>query len=389
MEEIRNKVVYLDTASATYVSREVLQEMMPAFNACYGNPESVHSVGKTARELVHVAKSRVANAIGAEPKEIYFTSGVVESNNWAILGLARANRNKGNHIITSKVEDKSVLLACAQLEKEGFEVTYVGCDDAGVVSLAQIMGAIKQNTILVSINVANNEVGTIQNLNAIARTVKEKDIIFHCDASCALGNMPLDVKAIPIDAMTLASDNIYGPKGVAGLFVKKTVKIDSFLMGEGGKRPDHANVPAIVGFGKAVELATKDIMVTSHKAKIVRDYLFRNIKEKIENVTLNGNQFQRVANILNITIDCVDAEALVYMLDAEGICASVACTRLNPSQTLKAMRKTPEQMFSSVKFTVARNVSKADIDYVVEKLVVIVKKLREVSPLRKSTKEAK
>ena len=389
MEETKNKVVYLDSASATYVNREVLQEMMPAFNSCYGNPDSEHSVGRTAKELVQIAKSRVANAINAEAKEIYFTSGVVESNNWAIIGLARANKNKGNHIITSKIEDKSILLACEQLKKEGFEVTYVGCDDDGVVSLAQIMGAIKPNTILVSVNVANGEVGTIQNLNAIARTVKEKDILFHCDASCALGNMPLDVKAIPIDAMTLASDNIYGPKGVAALYVKKTVKIDSFLMGEGGKRPDHANVPAIVGFGKAAELATREIMVTSHKAKIVRDYLFKNIKEKIENVSLNGNQYQRIANILNITIDCVDSEALVYMLDAEGICASACGTRLNPSHTLKAMRKTPEQMFSSVRFTIARNVSKADIDYVVEKLVTIVKKLREVSPLRKSTKEAK
>jgi cysteine desulfurase len=389
MMEENKKLVYLDSANATYVNREVLQEMMPAFNSYYGNPDNAYSVGRTAKELVHTAKNRIANAIGAEAKEIYFTSGVVESNNWAIIGLARANKNKGNHIITSKIEDKSILLACAELEREGFEVTYIDCDENGIVSLAKLMGAIKQNTILVSINVANNEVGTIQNLNAIARTVKEKDIIFHCDASCALGSMPLDVKAIPIDAMTLASDNIYGPKGVAGLYVRKTVKIDSFLMGEGGKRPDHANVPAIVGFGKAVELATKEIIVTSHKAKIVRDYLFRNIKEKIENVSLNGHQFQRVANNLNITIDCVDSEALVYMLDAEGICASAPGTRLEPSHTLKAMKKTPEQIFSSVRFTVARNVSKADIDYVVEKLVTIVKKLREVSPLRKSTKEAK
>ena len=389
MEEAKKRVVYLDSASATYVNREVLQEMMPAFNSCYGNPDSIHSVGRSAKELVNLAKVRVANAINAEPREIYFTSGMVEANNWAILGLARANRNKGNHIVTSKVEDKSVLLACEQLEREGFEVTYVGCDDNGVVSLAQIMGAIKQNTILVSINVANGEVGTIQHLNAIARTVKEKDIIFHCDASFALGSMPLDVKSMPIDAMTLTSDIIYGPKGAGALYVKKTVKIDSFVMGEGGKRPDHANVPAIVGFGKAVELATKDLMVTSHKLKIVRDYLFRRLSESIENVTLNGHPHQRIANNLSVTIDCVDAEALMYMLDAEGICAGVVGTRLDPSHTLKAMRKTPEQIFSTIRFTVARNVTKDDIEYVVEKMTGIVKKLREVSPLRKSTKEAK
>ena len=251
------------------------------------------------------------------------------------------------------------------------------------------MGAIRQNTILVSVSVANNEVGTIQHLNAIARTVKEKDIVFHCDATTAFGAMPLDVKSMPIDAMTLPSDTIYGPKGVAGLYVKKTVKIEQFVMGDGGKRPDHPNVPAIVGFGKACEVATRDIAGTNHKLKLLRDYLYKQIAEKIENVSLNGHLHQRVANYLSLTIDCVDAEALVYMLDREGVCASVSCTRLNPSSALKAMKKEPEQMFSTVRFTVAKNVSKEDIDYAVEKLVVIVKKLREISPLRKSTKEAK
>ena len=389
MEETRNRVVYLDSASATYVNREVLQEMMPTFNSFYGNPDSVHSVGRTAREFVETAKERIARAINAEPKEIYFTSGTVEANNWAIIGIARANKNKGKHIVSSKVEDKSTLLALKQLESEGFDVTYVGCDENGVVSLAQIMGAIRQNTILVSVSVANNEVGTIQHLNAIARTVKEKDIVFHCDATTAFGAMPLDVKSMPIDAMTLPSDTIYGPKGVAGLYVKKTVKIEQFVMGDGGKRPDHPNVPAIVGFGKACEVATRDIAGTNHKLKLLRDYLYKQIAEKIENVSLNGHLHQRVANYLSLTIDCVDAEALVYMLDREGVCASVSCTRLNPSSALKAMKKEPEQMFSTVRFTVAKNVSKEDIDYAVEKLVVIVKKLREISPLRKSTKEAK
>ena len=389
MEETTNKVVYLDSASATYTNREVLQEMLPVFNSYYGNPLSVHSVGKNANALVKQAKQRVADGINAEAKEIYFTSGAVEANNWAILGIARANKKKGNHIITSKVEDNSILFACKQLEKEGFEVTYVGCDDNGVVSLAQIMGAIRQNTILVSINVANNEVGTIQNLNAIARTVKEKDIVFHCDATCALGSMPLDVKSMPIDAMTLSSDLIYGPKGVGALFVKKTVKIEQFVMGDGGKRPDNPNVPAIVGFGKAVEIATRDVTTTAHKLKIIRDYFVKNVKEKIENVTLNGHQYQRIANNANLTFDCVDNEALVYMLAANGICASVIGTRLEPSHTMLAMKKSPEQMFSSVRFSVPKNVTKDDIDFVVDKLVIIVKKLREISPLRKSTKEGK
>lgn len=389
MEESTNKVVNLDSASATYVNREVLQEMMPTFNSCYGNPLSIHSLGRTANEFLQTAKMRVAMGINAEPKEIYFTSGVAEANNWAILGIARANKNKGKHIITSKVEDSSILLACKQLESEGFEVTYIGCDEKGVVSLSQLMGAIRQDTILVSINVANNEVGTIQNLNAIARTVKEKDIVFHCDASCAMGAMPLDVKAIPIDAMTLSSDLIYGPKGVGALYVKKEVRINSFVMGDGGKRPDIPNVPAIVGFGKAVELATRDVTVNAHRLKIVRDYFVKSVMEKIDNVSLNGHQYQRIANNANLTFDCVDNEALVYMLDAYGICASVVGTRLNPSHTLLAMKKTPEEIFSSVRFSIAKNVTKDDIDYVVDKLAVIVKKLREISPLRKSTKESK
>ena len=391
MEETR-KVVYLDSNTATYVNREVLQEMMPAFNSVYANPNSKHSLGRLANQYVEVARQRVANGINAEKDEIYFTSGMTESNNWAILGLAHANKDKGKHIITSKVEDKSILLACKQLEKEGFEVSYVGCDSNGVVSLSQIMGAMRQNTILVSINVANAEVGTIQNLNAIARTVKEKNIIFHCDATAALGAMNLDVNAIPIDAMTLASDVIYGPKGVGALYVKNGVKIDSFLMGdnsEKGVRAGNPDVSAIVGFGKAVELATRDVTVTSHKLKIVRDYFVRSVKEKIENVTLNGNQFQRIASNANLTIDCVDNEALVYMLDSYGICTSVVGDRRNPSHTMRAMGKTPEQIFSSVCFSIAKNVTKADIDYVVDKLVIIVKKLREISPLRKSMKEGK
>ena len=388
MEETK-KVVYLDSANATYVNREVLQEMMPTFNSCYGNPSTVYGVGKTANDFVQVAKQRVANAINAEPREIYFASGVAEANNWAILGIARANKNKGKHIITSKVEDKSILLACKQLEREGFEISYVGCDDKGVVSLSQIMGAIRQDTILVSINVANGDVGTIQHLNAIARTVKEKDIVFQCDASFALGAMPLDVKAIPIDAMTLSSDLIYGPKGVAGLYIKKDVKFETFLLGEGEKRENRINVPGVVGFGKAVEVATRDITATSHKMRNIRDYFIKRVQEDIENVTVNGHMHQRIPNNVNFTIDCVDNEALVYMLANEGICASVASSRREPNHTLLAMKKTPEQIHSSIRFSIAKNVTKEDIEYVVDKLVDIVKKLREVSPLRKSTKESK
>ncbi len=389
MEET-NKIIYFDSCLATYVNREVMQEMMPVFNSIYANPLSNHAYGRLANQYVETARQRVAKAINAEKNEIYFTSGMVEANNWAILGLARANKEKGKHIIVSKVEDKSILLACKQLEKEGFTISYVGTDDNGIVSLSQIMGAMQRDTILVSCQVANGEVATIQNLNAIARTVKEKDIIFHCDATYAVGFMPLDVKIVPIDAMTLSSDVIYGPKGVGALFVKDGIEIESIMYGdnaENGKRAGNLNVPGIVGFGKAIELATADIHQNVHKHKIVRDYFVRNVMEKIENVTLNGHQYQRLPNIANLTFDCVDNEALAVMLDLNGVCVTPVDTRFEPSHVLKEMRKTPEQMHSSLRFCIGRNIKKEDIDFVVDKLVVLVKKLRELSPLRKSSKD--
>ncbi len=389
MEET-NRIIYFDSNLATYCNREVLQEMMPVFNSIYSNPASNHAYGRLANQYVETARQRVARGINAEKNEIYFTSGMVESNNWAILGLARANKEKGKHIIVSKIEDKSILLACKQLEKEGFTISYVGCDDNGIVSLSQIMGAMKQDTILVSVQVANGEVATIQHLNAIARTVKEKDMIFHCDATYALGLMQLDVKAVPIDAMTLTSDVIYGPKGVGALFVKEGINIEPILYGddaECGKRAGNLNVPGIVGFGKAVELATADVHQNIHKHKIVRDYFVRNVMEKIENVSLNGHQYQRLPNIANLTFDCVDNEALAVMLDINGICVTPIDTRFEPSYVLKEMRKTPEQMHSSIRFSFGRNIKKEDIDYVVDKLVILVKRLRELSPLRKSSKD--
>ena len=392
MEEVRKRI-YLDSANTTYVNREVLAEMMPTFNSVFGDPTASYSYGRDAKHLVDIARMRVERAINAERDEIYFTSCEEESNNWAILGLARANRKRGKHIITSKAEDESILRACKQLEAEGFDVTYVGCDEHGVVSLSQIMHAMRQDTILVSIQVANNEVGTIQHLNAIARTVREKDIIFHCDASTAFGFFPLDVKVLPIDAMTLSSQKIYGPKGVAALYVRDGVNIDGFVVGgrgEDGKRAGVPNTASVVGFGKAVELATENIALNAKKLKVARDYLVRGLMEKIEGVYLNGHQHQRLGYIANLEFECVDNQCLATLLDQEGIAVGVCGCRRNPSSTLLAMGKTLEQVNSSIRFSIAKNVSKADLDVVIEKTASFVKKLREVSPLRKnSAKESK
>ena len=395
MEESKKRV-YLDSASTTYVNREVLAEMMPVFNSVYGNPASVHSFGRDAQNLLDSARERVAKAINAQSSEIYFTSGGTEANNWAIIGLAKANASKGKHIITSKIEHESVLDACKKLEREGFEVTYVGCDETGIVSLSQIMSAIRPDTTLISIMVANNEVGTIQNLNAIARTAKEKNIIFHCDAVQAIGNIALDVKTIPIDAMSISSHKIYGPKGIGALFVRKGVVIDNLIVGgkqENGNRAGTVNVAGAVGFGKAVEIATRDVTINAHKIKNIRDYFTHKVTEKIEGVTINGHLNQRTCGIVNLCFECVDNESLLLMLDMEGIACSIgsACTAGTNIQSyvLKAMGKTPEQIKSSIRFSFGKNISKDDIDYVVEKLVVIVKKLREISPLRRSAKESK
>lgn len=392
MEEIRKRI-YLDSANTTYVNREVLAEMLPTFNSVFGDPTASYSFGRDANTLVDIARKRVARAINADKREIYFTSCEEEANNWAILGIVRANKQNGKHIIVSKMEDKSILLACKQLEAEGFDVTYVGADKHGIVSLSQLMHAMRKDTILVSVQVANNQVGTIQNLNAIARTVSEKGIIFHCDASSAFGYFPLNVKILPIDAMTLTSQKIYGPKGVAALYVKDGVKIDGFVVGERGEKGKRAGVPntaSVVGFGKAVELATENMEFTAKKLKGARDYLVRGLMEKVEGVHLNGHQHQRLPHIVNLEFECVDNQCLATLLDLEGIAVAVCGDRKNPSESLLAMGKNLDEVNCSIRFSIAKNVSKADIDYVVDKIAGMVKKLREISPLRKSSaKEGK
>ena len=383
--------VYLDSASTTYVNNQVLQEMMPVYSSVYGNSSSLHSFGRDALNLLDDARAKVAKSIGAKTNEIYFTSGGTESNNWAIIGLARANRDKGNHIITSQIEHSSILDACKQLEKEGFEVTYLPVDKNGFVKLEALLHAMKKETILVSIMAANNEVGTIQNLNAIARSVKERGVLFHTDAVSAYSQMNLDVNQLPIDAMSISAHKIYGPKGIGALYVKKGVKIDSFIVGgnqEYGKRAGTTNVAEAVGFGKAAELATKDITLNAQKSKRIRDYFTKEVTEKIEHVHLNGHLIQRLPNIVNLSFEFCERESLLLMLDMAGIAVSTgsACTSgsLEPSHVLKAMGLPNELSHTALRFSFPKNVSKEDIDYVVEELVKAVKKLREISPLNKS-----
>jgi len=382
--------VYLDSASTTYVNSEVLHEMLPMFNSNFGNSSSLHFYGRHANEKVDHARIAIAKAINAKPSEIYFTSGGTEANNWAIRGLAYANRSKGNHIITSKIEHHSVLDECKQLEKEGFRVTYLDVDETGMVKLADLMHYLCDDTILVSIMAANNEVGTIQHLKALALTCKEKEgVVFHTDCVQAFSHIAINVEELQIDALTISAHKIYGPKGVGALYVKKGVKIDNFIIGgnqERSKRGGTLNVPAIVGFGKAVELATRDMHAVNTKLKMLRDYLQNEIQTKIPGVKFNGHSFQRLPHILNMSFECIEGESILMMLDMEGIYVSTgsACTSgsLEPSYVLEAMGISQEISNGTIRFSISKATTKEDIDYTVEKLIKIVEKLRAISPLQ-------
>ena len=385
------KRVYLDNAATTYVSQEVLNEMTPAFNVIYGNSNSIHSFGREAINLVDRARDKVAKAIGAKSNEIYFTSGGTEANNWAIKGIAHANQQKGKHIIVSKIEHDSVLESCKSLEKEGFEVTYLKVDSNGLVSLAELMHEIRRDTILISVMAVNNEVGTIQNVKAIAKTAHENGIIFHTDAVQAVGSIKIDVNDMEIDVMSMSAHKIYGPKGVGALYIKNGIKCENLIDGgtqERGKRGGTVNVPAVVGFGKAIEIAARDIIVNQQKIKTIRDYFVRQLNERIQYVRVNGHQYQKVQGILNVGFEMVDSEALVTMLDLEGIAVSVgsACTSgvAQKSHVLSAINVPDEYIKGSIRFSFGRNISKEDIDYTLDKLTEVVARLRSISAVTKT-----
>lgn len=385
------KRVYLDNASTTLCSNEVLNEMLPAFNTVYGNSNSLHSFGRDASAIVDHARDKVAHAIGAQSNETYFTSGGSEANNWAIKGVAKANSSKGKHIITSKIEHDSVLQACKSLEQDGYEITYLNVDQNGLVSLADLLHYIRKDTILISVMAVNNEVGTIQNIKAIAKTAHEHGIIFHTDAVQALGAVKLDVQDMEIDLLSMSAHKIYGPKGCGALYIKNGIKCANLLDGgtqERKRRAGTCNVPAIAGFGKAVEIATRDIIVNQQKIKTIRDYFVKKIIEKIPYAKVNGHPYQKVQGIVNIGFEMVDSESLLMMLDLEGIAVSIgsACSSGVPekSHVLKAMNVPDEYLKGSIRFSFGKNISKEDIDYTIEKLVEIVGKLRSISPITKT-----
>lgn len=382
--------VYLDYSATTPVKDEVLQEMIPYFTENYGNPSSLYSGGLNSKAAIDKARKQLADLINADPSEIFFTGSGTEADNWALEGMADAMRKKGkgNHIITTKIEHHAILHTCEYLAAHGFEVTYLGVDSDGRVNPKDLEDAITDKTILISIMLVNNEVGTVQDIREMVGIAKRYKIPFHTDGVQALGNVPIDVKALGFDFLSMSAHKIYGPKGMGALYIRKGMRPTNFIHGgaqEMGRRAGTENLPGIVGFGKAAEIAKRDFDKHVKHSSEVRDYLLERIKDEIPDVEINGTMKQRHPGNLNVTFDFIEGESLLILLDMKGISVSTgsACSSksLKPSHVLDAMGVPWEKIHGTVRMTVGDFTSKEDVDYVVDELKNIVIRLREISPI--------
>ena len=391
-----NKRIYVDNAATTKVASEVIDAMLPYFSESFGNPSSIYTEGRAVKSAIENARLQVATAIGADPKEIYFTGSGSEADNWAIRSTATALRAKGNHIITSAVEHHAVLHTCQDLEKQGFEVTYLPVDEYGMVSPADVAAAIKDTTIMISIMFANNEIGTIMPIAEIGKIAKEAGVIFHTDAVQAVGMVPIDVKEMNIDMLSLTGHKFHGPKGCGALYVRKGVKITSFITGGAQERMRRAgteNVPGIVGLGKAIELATANIEEKQAKLTKLRDYYIKKVLETVPYSRLNGHPTERLAGNANISFEFIEGEGLLLSLDMKGISASSgsACTSgsLDPSHVLLSIGLKHEQAHGSLRTTFGEDNTIEEVDYMVSTIAEIVERLRMMSPLYESVMKNK
>ncbi len=380
--------VYLDYSATTPVKEEVLKEMIPYFTEKFGNPSSLYDKGLEAKAAVDHAREQLAALINADPKEIYFTAGGTEADNWSLMGVADKLKDKGNHIITTKIEHHAILHSCEFLEKHGYEVTYLGIDENGRISLAELENAITDKTILISVMMVNNEIGTVQPIKEIGKIAKAHKIIFHTDAVQALGNVPIDVKDMGIDLMSMSSHKIYGPKGEGALFMRKGLRISNYIHGgaqENSKRAGTENLTGIVGFGKAAELARINFDKHVQHCSELRNYLVDRILKEIPDTQLNGTMEGRHPGNANITFKFIEGESILLLLNQFGISVSTgsACSSksLEPSHVLVALGVPVEMIHGTVRFTVGDFTTKEDIDYVIEKLKIIVEKLRALSPI--------
>jgi cysteine desulfurase len=374
---------YFDHAATTKVDDAVVKEMIPYFGIEFGNASSLYTIGRRAKRAVEESREKIAKAINCERKEIYFTSCGSESDNLAIKGIAYANRDKGNHIITSKIEHPAVLNTCRKLEVQGFEVTYLNVDKYGLIGLEELKNNITDKTILISIMFANNEIGTIEPIEKIGKIAKEHSIYFHTDAVQAIGNVRIDVKKLNINLLSMSAHKFYGPKGMGALYVENGIEFEKLQDGghqEKDKRAGTENTAGIVGMGKAIELVYKDFDEYNKKIIDLRDYFIKEVTSKIPNTRLNGHETQRLPGNCNISFEGIEAEELLLKLDEKGICTSSgsACSSgsTEPSHVLLAIGLTKELAYGTLRVTIGKENSKEDIDYLIENLTQIVQNLR-------------
>ncbi|MDD5187520.1 MAG: cysteine desulfurase NifS [Methanoregula sp.] len=390
------RIIYMDHAATTYVKKDVVAAMRPYLTEQYGNPSSIYGIARESRRAVDVARAQVAQALNADLDEIYFTSGGSESDNWALKGVAWANRKRGNHIITTRIEHHAILHACQFLEREGFEVTYLPDDRYGLVDPVTLEAAITDKTILISIMYANNEIGTIEPIAELGAIARAHKVYFHTDAVQAIGNVPIDVKAQNIDMLSLSAHKFYGPKGVGALYIKKGVRIENLIHGGGQERKRRAgteNLAGIVGMGKAIEIATADIPGHNAKISAMRDRLTKTVLAEIPHTRLNGHPEKRLPGNFNISFEFIEGESMLLWLDDVGICASTgsACTSgsLEPSHVLLATGLPVEVSHGSLRLTLGDVNTEADVDTVLAVLPKIVGRLREMSPLYQTERTGK
>jgi len=383
-----NHTIYLDNAATTRTDPRVVEAMLPYFTEYYGNPSSVYEFSAPCKQAIAGAREAIARSLGAKPNEIYFTAGGTESDNWAIKAAAEAYASKGKHIITSKIEHHAVLHTCEYLEKRGFEVTYVGVDENGIIKLEELKKAIRPDTVLISIMFANNEIGTIEPIKEIGKIAKDNGILFHTDAVQAYGHVPINVDEYHIDMLSSSAHKLNGPKGIGFLYIRTGIKMRSFVHGgaqERKRRGGTENVPAIAGYKKAVEIAMASMEEREEKERELRDYLIERVMAEVPYVRLNGHRTQRLSNNANFAFQFIEGESLLIMLDGSGICGSSgsACTSgsLDPSHVLLAIGLPHEIAHGSLRLTVSPENTREEMDFVVDRIKEIVQKLRDMSPL--------
>ena len=383
-----NRLIYLDNAATTQVYPQVLDAMLPFFTEHYGNPSAIYSFANEAKKAVDQSRSTIADLIGAQSDEIYFTGGGSESDNWALVATAEAYEKKGKHIITSKIEHHAILHTCEYLEKRGYEITYIDVDEKGTIKLDELEAAIRPDTILISVMAANNEIGTIQPLKEIGAIARKHDVLFHTDAVQAFAHIPINVDEMNIDMLSASGHKIHGPKGIGIMYIRKGVKIRSFIHGGAQERRRRAgthNVPGIVGMGKAAELAKANMDNTIKQVSELRDYLIKRVLDEIPYTRLNGHETKRLPNNANFCFRFIEGESMLILLDQNGICGSSgsACTSgsLDPSHVLLAIGLPHEIAHGSLRLTLSEQTTKEDIDYTVDKLKGIIERLRSMSPL--------